>query len=195
MENGIKMEFQVCNKFFWVSLVALACAPSDTQRNGQPAVRDSAGITIVENTSHGWEEGTAWRVSEPALVIGAADGPADYQFFNVTGTVLLRGKILVANAGTQELRSFDLQGSYQRTTGRRGEGPGEFVDMGALRRYRRDSLLVFDKFERHSPFGDIFLLVVRKYSVRIRGAKRLHWNDPFAPVYPIETKRNHVAMD
>jgi hypothetical protein len=134
-----------------------ACAPENSGGTRQSDVRDSAGAEIVENTHHGWEQQRPWNVSGPVLSIGEVDGSAETQFFNVTGAVLQHGKIFVANAGTHELRHFNLRGEYEGSIGRQGEGPGEFASMGNLRRYRNDSLLVADnrgsRFSVFSPDG------------------------------------------
>jgi hypothetical protein len=109
-------------------------------------VRDSAGITIVENTAPAWQEGAEWRIdAAPEPAIGLVDGPPELQLFRVTGALRLDdGRIVVANSGTSELRFYDTHGSHLHTAGGRGEGPGEFTGPIQLFRWGADSLVAWD---------------------------------------------------
>jgi hypothetical protein len=123
--------------------------------------RDSAGITIVESTEPAWGPGRGWRISlEPRLSIGTTEGPEEYQLFRAqTALRMSDGRILVANAGTYELRFYDARGRFIATTGRQGEGPGEFRSMSATWRTEADSVVVYDwRLGRFSVFdaGGVF---------------------------------------
>ena len=108
-------------------------------------VRDSAGVTIVESREATWAPGEEWTLSpKPLAVIGTADGPEEYSLYNVRVALLLPDRrILVANAGTDELRYYDSAGTYLYAVGRDGYGPGEFKSISWVWR-ARDSLVVFD---------------------------------------------------
>jgi hypothetical protein len=138
-------------------LLAAGCAEGDATA-GRMAVRDSAGVQIVESQSGAWEEGEGWRLSaEPTLRIGALDGPADYQFDRVIGAVRRSdGGIAVADMGLHTIRFYDATGSFISATGRKGGGPGEFERMDAFQLLPGDSLLTFDlRLRRVSIFtGD-----------------------------------------
>lgn len=107
------------------------------------AVRDSAGITIIENDPAAGVP--IWELATPPLMeIGVADGNPDYQLFRVVGAVLRPdGSVVVANAGTHELRFYDSSGTHTRTVGGEGDGPGEFRALGWVRP-RADSLVALD---------------------------------------------------
>jgi hypothetical protein len=109
-------------------------------------VRDSAGITIVENQAAAWVPGEEWRLSvEPTVVIGVADGPEEYQLFQANQALrLATGEILVVNGGTSQLRFYDSAGVFLRSVGREGEGPGEYAMIGGVARSGEDSLIVSD---------------------------------------------------
>lgn len=89
-------------------------------------VRDSAGVEIVENTGHGvWNGTDAWTV-EPDLVIGTAEGEAEYQFGSIVGVdVGADGRIYVIDQQASEVRVFDPEGRFIARMGRAGSGPGE----------------------------------------------------------------------
>lgn len=137
-------------------LVVVACGGGEA---GVPtaSVRDSAGITIVENTGDGtvWAGGEAWVMSErPLLDIGTLEGDEAYQLFQVSDAVRLPdGRVVVANNGSSELRFFDANGRHLLSTGRKGEGPGEFQGLGAVVLVR-DSIAAYDwNLRRVSIFG------------------------------------------
>ncbi|MQA91304.1 MAG: hypothetical protein GEU90_13930 [Gemmatimonas sp.] len=111
------------------------------------AVRDSAGVTIVESEpGGGWPEGEGWRLSDRALVdIGVFEGDEVEQLHDVTGARRLSdGRIVVANAGTHELRFYASDGSHIQSVGRQGGGPGEFQQIDGVDRLAGDTISVWD---------------------------------------------------
>jgi len=128
------------------TLTVLFVGCQDSGRNTSVVVRDSSGIHIIENTTPAWADGRGWRISDqPSLHIGVSEGDSDYQLFQVVGALRLNdGRIVIANAGTGELRYFDPSGRLLRRTGRKGGGPGEFQGLTWLGTLRADSLITFD---------------------------------------------------
>ncbi len=129
---------------FLLAISLVACT-GDVTRAAGPLVRDSAGVRIVENSTPMWHEGVAWRLSpEPVVDIGGGD-TEETQLFRVRGAVRLSdGRIVLANAGSGQLRFYDSLGDYERFAGGLGEGPGEFRDISRLYRMPDDSLLAYD---------------------------------------------------
>ena len=117
---------------------------------GQPVehpaviVRDSAGIRIVENAGPTASEDT-WSVdTTPMLRIGQVNGAPEHQLFEVGPLARLSDGTIVL-ALVSELRFFAADGTWVRTVGRQGGGPGEYREIGLVRRLRGDSLLVWDE--------------------------------------------------
>jgi len=130
-------------------------------------VTDSAGVTIVEYGT--WApESLPWRVgAEPLVQIGALEGEDAYQFDQIGGVARLSdGRIVVANGGTQELRYFDRTGRHLRSTGRKGEGPGEFEGLGSLVVLPGDSVAVYDWSQRRVSFFDSDGVFVRSLTLQ-----------------------------
>ena len=128
-----------------------ACAGgTDGGGSGGSVVRDSAGIVIVENERSALDARLGWVVgSEPTVIIGTAGGDPAYELFRVGGaTRLSDGRIVVANAGTGELRVYDPDGLHLASWGGQGDGPGEFGPMapGGLEPWPGDSLMARDAF-------------------------------------------------
>lgn len=128
--------------------IAVGCAAGEA---ADVAVRDSAGIRIVENhaTDGGWPRGTPWT-AEVDLTIGSDTGDAAYQFGRVGHlAVTASGDILVLDQLAGEIRVFDRHGVFQRTIGRSGRGPGELSrSANAVLPIAGDSLVVPDPAEQ-----------------------------------------------
>jgi hypothetical protein len=92
----------------------------------QGSVIDSAGITLVRNPATPiWTSGEAWTVTEE-LRIGTVAGQPEYQFGQLTYLdVAEDGTIYVMDMQARAVRAYDAQGTYLRTVGRPGSGPGE----------------------------------------------------------------------
>jgi hypothetical protein len=128
-----------------VTVTLVACAGEGPGGAGA-SVRDSAGIEIVESASGAWRDGSGWAVSEvPDLDIGVLEGAPEYQLFQARDARRLSdGRLVVANGGTNELRFYDAAGTYLSSTGREGSGPGEFQQLGWVRTFAGDSMMVYD---------------------------------------------------
>jgi len=126
-------------------LLMSACGP-EAEPGPTVSVRDSSGVTIVENRgdlepgSGGWEIGEA-----PTLSIGTFQGDSLQQLFRVQGAVRLPGgAVAVANAGYGQVRVYGPDGEFVRAVGRKGEGPGEFQAPALAGFLPPDTLVVVD---------------------------------------------------
>lgn len=116
------------------------------------ASRDSAGVRIIENADAQISSLAVIQVDSPGLRIGTVTGPAPYQLFDVRGvTQLSDGTIAVLNGGSHEIRFYDSTGGFLRSTGRHGNGPGEFrFPVGMVR--SADTLIVIDMSARRFTY-------------------------------------------
>jgi len=138
-----------------IAVTALLQSCGGEHGRSAPTITDSAGVTIVEYAA--WApESLPWSVGgEPLVQIGALEGEDAYQFDQIGGVGRLSdGSIVVANGGTQELRYFDRTGRHLRTTGRKGEGPGEFQALGLLVVLPGDTVAVYDWNQRRISYFD-----------------------------------------
>lgn len=131
------------------SSLLVACSRADPRWNG--SMRDSAGVTIVENPEEGiWAPDEAWTVQEERR-IGVVDGEHAYQFGVILpGGVAVdsRGRIFVLDAQAQEVRAFSPRGEYLQTIGGPGSGPGEFSGARTVLMGPGDTLFVPDRRNR-----------------------------------------------
>jgi hypothetical protein len=112
------------------------------------AVRDSAGIRIVDNARPLLNPAKAWRIEPtPILAIGGAGTDADTlnELNLVMGvTQLSDGRWAVGVQGSSTVRFYDSRGRMTGSAGRKGEGPGEFRQVMGVRAMRGDTLVVTD---------------------------------------------------
>lgn len=109
-------------------------------------VRDSAGITIVENAPDAAERVPRWAVGpEPTLSIGVAEGDPGYELHRVLDAATLSdGRIALLDWGSREVRLFGSDGGLVGTQGGEGDGPGEYRSPQMLWLLPGDSIAVYD---------------------------------------------------
>jgi hypothetical protein len=91
---------------------------------------------------------SAWSVdATPIVRIGQVSGAPESQLFQV-GPLARRSDGAVVVALASELRFFAADGTWMRTVGRQGDGPGEYRDIESLYRIRGDSLVIWDRGTR-----------------------------------------------
>jgi len=137
--------------FLLLGLLFSACKNDDS--NTDP---DHISAGIVESTSP-LLGSNAWLVaSEPELTFGTEEGDENFQFYRVFSVIQLSsGNIVVSNSGTHELRFFDSNGNFIKSTGQNGRGPGDFGDWSSMKlhKYSDDSFIVNDNSNNR---GSIF---------------------------------------
>jgi len=134
----------------WIPALLLAAACGGEAGGGAAewagTVEDSAGIQLVKNTlTPLWGEEDAWSL-EDVMTIGEAAGDPDYQFGQISGiAVTAGGRIFLVDQQAQHVKVFGPDGSYERTIGQAGSGPGEFgPGVGPILVGRGDTLIVPD---------------------------------------------------
>lgn len=141
-------------------LVASACAGAGDGSDWRGTMRDSAGITIVENPAEGmWTAETRPTVTEE-LKIGSMEGRPEEQFALIIGIdVDAQNNIYVLDQQARRVRVFGPDGTYLREMGGTGSGPGELsqVTMGVMLT-AGDTVLVVDagqaRITRYAPGGE-----------------------------------------
>ena len=102
-----------------------------------------AAQTVVESETPGMPDLTL--ADEPQVRVGMLEGPTEYLFSTIEGGVRLEdGSIVLADEQTYEIRMFDARGRHMWTSGRQGEGPGEYGGVRLLRGCPGTAITVFD---------------------------------------------------
>lgn len=127
-----------------LAVLGLACGRegADTTPGAlsEPAVRDSAGVRIVESEGM---PAAQWRVDgEPLFTVGWDEGGPAFTWPQ-SGRILPDGGALVGEFGEGTIYRLGPDGAVLETWGRKGEGPGECQGFDAIL-LRGDSILVSD---------------------------------------------------
>lgn len=132
---------------------------------GSSLLASVLAVGIVVAPSAGRAQASTPAVSR-VLLIGAADGEEPYLFSRISGAVRLSsGVIVVANQSSGELRWFSPTGSWLRSRGRMGDGPGEFRGLRRVLRLPGDSILAEDGLSSRMTLYDSAGTLVRSWSI------------------------------
>jgi hypothetical protein len=134
------------------TFVLAGCDKSASTATARSTVRDSAGVTIVENPAP--PAAIQMTVdSTPVFSIGGGAGGPEYDLNEIRGSVRLSdGRIVVADNLAGELRFFDSTGAFLSRGGRKGKGPGEFEQVMGVWALPGDTLAVYDIATRRISF-------------------------------------------
>ena len=125
------MSHMQTRSLLFAALSTAACGRSSEQ--GTQSVSDSLGVRIVTNLGPTWPAGSEWRVSPEAYVAIAAGSESSSQLLVVEGAIRLSdGTVVVGDRGAAAVKYFDGSGRLVRTSGRQGQGPGEFQYLAWL---------------------------------------------------------------
>jgi hypothetical protein len=131
-----------------VALAALAALAAGCTAGGSDAgaitVRDSSGVAIVTNDLT--QLTSACTIAgEPTLSIGVEEGEEAYMLARLAGAARLSdGRIMIAERSTHSVRYYDASGRHLLSSGRRGDGPGEFREPFYLHVIPGDTVYVGD---------------------------------------------------
>jgi hypothetical protein len=129
------------------AFIALGACDGDRPDVGQVAwttTVDSTGDTVVVRIS-GEVPASQVRRLVPELEVGAEEG-AEEETFGEVGNVLasLDGGLIVHDIGAPAVRVFDPTGTFVRTIGGKGAGPGEYQWVNGIVRLPDGRLALWD---------------------------------------------------
>ena len=114
--------------FLAVASLPLACGPISDSRDATDTVVETETIgdtTVVRTVS-----GSVWGEDAtlvPEVSIGELDGPEEYLFGSVRSIAVDDDhNVYILDGQARHVRVFDSAGTYVKTLGGPGEGPGEF---------------------------------------------------------------------
>jgi hypothetical protein len=137
-------------------LIATLQACGGTAERAAPGVttRDSAGVSIVENSTSLMASLPEWTLDTVPLqeIRGDDEGT---QFARILDVVQRAdGGFYVADQQHRDIRAFAASGAFERIVSRQGRGPGEVGYVSRLHLLAGDSLAFFDTNNRRlSVFG------------------------------------------
>ena len=128
-----------------------AASQHSTAPNGGRSFAGRPGSVASESWTPEALEQPSCKVSlsaKPRVIIGASDDPSD-ELYRVTSAFLLPdGKIVIANAGTSQIRFYSADGRFALSKGRAGTGPGEFSSLSGVWPLNDTLIAAFDRPQR-----------------------------------------------
>lgn len=123
--------------FVLVLLLAAGCVESEREGGTLELERTQVGDTTIVRSTGGSVWGDSVRLVE-TLSIGELEGPPEYQFGQVQDLAVdAEGGVYVFDGHVPAIRYYDASGSYVRTVGGEGQGPGEYRDASLGMAVRR----------------------------------------------------------
>jgi hypothetical protein len=119
--------------------------------------RDSAGVKISAHPSPADLPQLPWQLTGFVVEFGGSEREQARPLYQITGaTRLASGQVVVASAGTHELRFYGTKGGAVNVRGRAGQGPGEFQSLMWVGGLPGDSVAAWDPgLGRMSVFDSI----------------------------------------
>lgn len=132
-----------------LGLGSLGCEPGATSEWSGTEV-DSAGLRVVSNPIEPlWSPEEGWWVEEVTRVDPDDAVPETLFGYVVDADVDALGRIYALDQQAQTVRVFDADGSFVRTLGGPGEGPGEIGPRATSVAVWGDTILVADWMQGH----------------------------------------------
>jgi len=136
-------------------LISVSCA-NEPVRAPQATVRDSAGVRIVQYETLRDVSSNIQLSEPPYLDIGGLQSEPNEELSPsgpwLEPVELSDGRFVVSDA--YRLVFFDERGKFLRSAGRRGDGPGEFQQVGRVCRLPGDTLLAISENDRRVLLWD-----------------------------------------
>ena len=156
---------------FAVVLCLLASACSQGPAGWQCTIEVVDGVTIVKNPGEPLYQEDVLELREE-LTIGVAEGEDEYMFeliYDVDADD--QGHIYVVEGRLALIRVYDESGSYLRTIGKKGEGPGEMQMPVFVQVTAQEELLVYDMVGQRLSYFSLDGLFLRQTSTAATGAR------------------------
>jgi hypothetical protein len=136
---------------------------------GVPTLLLLSGWGLAPMASPAEAQPAEWRVGQdPLVMVGTSvDDPRD-QLDRVSAAVWLGARGLVIANGGEELRYHDAVGAWRTTSGRSGDGPGDFRSVTWLAASGDSLILAYDQRLQRVSFLDLYGAHLRSFPLNDR---------------------------
>ena len=144
------------NTIFLFLFVVLLCMTACKSEKWQGRIYTENGVTVIENKGTGlWGMSTAEKIEfVEELVLGVEEGDDHLMFYNLRNLAVdSQSNIYILDGGNHRLIKFDEEGKFIWSTGREGQGPGEFENPGRVYLTEEEYPVVEDRRSIHSFDG------------------------------------------
>ena len=122
-------------------MLAVSCLVLCAACLGEPSDPAATGSAAVADQFSPWPGDESLRIAaEPSLVVGLDES---LPLGRVTGAVFFGDGIAIADVQSYEVLILDAAGRLHSRHGRKGEGPGDYLNLAAIARHA-DGLITWD---------------------------------------------------
>jgi len=146
------IKWLVTAAFSFGLILGIACQKQKTSWKGTIETKD--GATIVKNTKYPIYDDPVLELAED-LVIKGSEEIEEQMFQNInTLDVDEEGHLYILDEQAGNIKVFDASGSFQKTIGRKRQGPGEFGMPISLFLSQQNQIIVNDMGQRKVQYFD-----------------------------------------
>jgi hypothetical protein len=128
--------------FLSIFMMLISCQKQKAEWKG--TIEEVDGVTVVKNPKEPMYSEDVFSLEEE-LSIGEAEGREEYMFSTIMSMAVDdAGRIYVLDRKEIHVKVFDRNGTYIRTIGKKGQGPGEFTLPSSVSITRQNELVVDD---------------------------------------------------
>lgn len=152
----------------FLSFLGLCCG-GEPEPISYTTSRDSANVSIVESRPDPERLPKFAEIDPtPLAEVGVIRGNPDQEFGRIRDAILLEGdRVLIADGQAQELSLFSLDGDLLWGFGRKGEGPGEFRNLGKVGALGGDSVGIWDGGNARVTVANVRSEAIRDFPLRL----------------------------
>ncbi len=159
-----KSRFLTISVPFLCILTVVRCKRQELEWRG--TITDKDGVLIVENPREPLVADPAINIFQD-LTIGQQSGKPEYMFSQIRDIdVDAQGNIYAVDSKEKNIRVFDRKGTYLRTVGRPGQGPGEFGEPADVHVNSAGEVMVTDGASRSVKFFSSDGTYLRQYLLK-----------------------------
>ena len=124
-------------------MLAVSCLVLCAACLGERSDPEATGRAEAVDLFSAWPGDESWRIAaEPSLVVGSDES---LPLGRVSGAVFFGDGIAIADRMSHEVLILDAAGRLLSRQGRKGEGPGEYMNLAAIARHA-DGLVTWDAY-------------------------------------------------
>lgn len=178
-----KMFFYTALFMGFLLVLFYSCQSQKEEWKGE--IQEENGVTVVHNPKTPLYEGDVFHLEED-LVIGESEGPEEYMFSEASDMdVDSEENIYVLDSKETHIKVFDEDGTYLKTIGQKGQGPGEMQSARNLSITPNNEIMVND-----SSAGALHFFTLDGKYLKSLNLKGLLWF-----LKPVADSQNHIVAN
>jgi hypothetical protein len=149
----MRHKINVISIFFILSVIVILFSCQKRKTVWKGTIEEVDGVTVVTNPKEPIYGEDVFSLEEE-LSIGEAEGREEYMFSRIRSMAVDdKGRIYVLDWKEIHVKVFDQDGTFIRTIGKKGQGPGEFIMPLSVSITHQNELVVDDYRSRLAFFS------------------------------------------